>query len=98
MDLIHILQTYIPQGGLEIPCILTFTAQSSIVGSKAEKLIELMLSTKCSKVPNPVQVKTHAADLLSITSSKEKENNCSQTDKIDLAYSDAAQGKAQGEA
>ena len=30
----------IPQGGLEIPCILTFTAQSSVDGNKAEKLIE----------------------------------------------------------
>ena len=45
----------IPQGGLEIPCILTFTAQSSVKGNKIEKLIESVLSSKCSKVPNPVQ-------------------------------------------
>ena len=64
--------------------------------SKTEKLIESMLSAKFSKVPNPVQGKTCAADLPSITGSEEKENIYSQTDKIDLTYSDAAQGKAQG--
>ena len=45
----------IPQGGLEIPYVLTFTAQSSVEGNKAEKLIESALAAKCSKVPNPVQ-------------------------------------------
>ena len=92
----HRYSSDIPQGGLEIPCIFTFTAQSSVEGSKAEKLIELMLLAKCSKVPNPVQGKTCAADLPSITSSEEKENIYSQTDKIDLTYSNATQGEAQG--
>ena len=85
----------IPQGGLEIPCVLTFTAQSSVEGNKAEKLIESALSAKCSKVPNHVQDKTCAADLPSITGIEEKENVCSQTDKIDLTNSDTAQGEAQ---
>ena len=88
----------IPQGGLEIPCILTFTAQSSVEGSKAEKLIELMLLAKCSKVQNPVQGETWTADLPSITSSEEEESIkfYSQTDEIDLTYSDPTQGEAQG--
>ena len=50
-----------------------------------------MLLTKCSKVPNLVQYKTCTADLQSI---REK-NIYSQTDKIDLTYSDATQGEAQ---
>ena len=55
-----------------------------------------MLLAKCSKVQNPVQGKTCAADLPSITGSEEKENIQSQTNKIDLTYSDATQGEAQG--
>ena len=47
-------------------------------------------------MPYPVQDKTCAADLPSLTSSEEKENVCSQTDKIDLTNSDTAQGEAQG--
>ena len=86
----------IPQGGLEIPCVLTFTAQSSVEGNKAEKLIESTLSVKCSKLTNPVQGETCAADLLLITNSEEKENLFSQADKIDLTNCDTAQGKTQG--
>ena len=86
----------IPQGGLEIPCVLTFTAQSSVEGNKAEKLIESTLSVKCSKLTNPVQGETCAADLLLITSSEEKENLFSQADKIDLTNCDTAQGETQG--
>ena len=87
----HWYSSDMPQGGLEIPYILTFTAQSSVEGNKAEKLIESALSAKCSKVPYLVQDKTCAADLPSITSSEEKVNICSQTDKIDLTNSDTAQ-------
>ena len=91
----------IPPGGLEIPCVLTFTAQSSIEGNKAKKLIESALSRKCSKVPYPVQGKTCAADLPSISTgseetSEETEAIFSQTDKIDLTNSDTARDKAQG--
>ena len=91
----------IPQGGLEIPCVLTVTAQSSIEDNKAEKLIESALSRKYSKVPYPVQGETCAADLPSITAgseeiSEETEAVFSQTDKIDLTKSDTAQDEAQG--
>ena len=86
----------IPQGGLEIPSVLTFTVQSSVEGNKAEKLIESTLSAKCSKVTNPVQGETCAADLPLITSSEEKENLFSQADKIDLTNCDTAQGETQG--
>ena len=55
-----------------------------------------MLLAKCSKVLNPVQRETGAADLPSITGSEEKENIYSQTDKIDLTFIDVTQGKAQG--
>ena len=63
----------IPQGGLEIPCVLTFTAQSSIEGNKSEKLIKSALSVKSSKVLNSVQGETYTADLPSVIS-EEKEN------------------------
>ena len=82
VDGAHQYSSDIPQGGLEIPCVLTFTAQSSIEGNKAEKLIESALSAKCSTVPNPVLAEICTADLPSV--SEEKENICSQTDKIDL--------------
>ena len=96
VDGFHRYSSDIPQGGLEIPCVLTFTAQSSIEGNKVEKLIESALSAKCSKVLYPVQDKICTADLPSITSSEEEENVCSQTDKIDLTNSGTAQGEAQG--
>ena len=82
----------IPQGGLEMLCVLTFTAQSSVEGNKAEKLIESTLSVKCLKVTNPVQGETCTADLPLITSSEEKENLFSQADKIDLTNCDIARG------
>ena len=39
----------IPQRGLEIPCVLTFTAQSSVEGNKTKKLIDLALSANVQK-------------------------------------------------
>ena len=77
-------------------CVLTFTAQSSVEGNKAEKLIESTLSAKCLKVTNPVQGETCTADLPLITSSEEKENLFSQADKIDLTNCDIARGETQG--
>ena len=47
-------------------------------------------------MPNTVQDETCGADLPSITGSEEKENNVSQTDKIDLTNSDTAQDEAHG--
>ena len=85
----------ISQGGLEIPCVLTFTAQGSVEGNKAEKLIESTLSAKCLKVTNPVQGETCAADLPLITNSEEQENLFSQADKIDLTNCYTGQGETQ---
>ena len=47
-------------------------------------------------MPNTVQDETCGADLPSITGSEKKENNVSQTDKIDLINSDTAQDEAHG--
>ena len=46
MDIDDIRLTYLPQGGLELPCALTFTTASDNECTKAKKLFESMLSIK----------------------------------------------------
>lgn len=91
MNLVDILQTFL-KGDLRNPV----SSPSLHKGNKAENLIESVLSAKCSKVTNPVQGETCAADLLLIISSEEKANLFSQADKIDLTNCDTEQDKTQG--
>ena len=49
----------LPQGGLELPCVLRFMTISSDEGKKAKKLIESTLRVEVSEVPLlPVSVST----------------------------------------
>ena len=43
----------LPQGGLELPCVLRFMTMSSDEGKKAKKLIESTLCVEVSEVPLP---------------------------------------------